>query len=73
MVTHNAVLILSVGVTAITLSVAPATTPASIPRPGESDPFSSDNELLMVERNLTAALAVVPFKPLELVTAPYEY
>lgn len=60
--THSAVLILSVGVTARTLSTAPAVIPARIPRPGESTPNSSDREFLIVsyDTNLTAAFAAVP-------------
>lgn len=62
-ITDRAVLILSVGVTATTLSTAPAIIPASIPRPGESTPRSSATALRMVsyDTNLTAALAVVPY------------
>lgn len=60
--TDNAVLTLSVGVTTVILSTAPATIPARIPRPAESFPRSSEREFLIVsnERNRTAALAVVP-------------
>lgn len=60
--TDNAVLTLSVGVTTVILSTAPATIPARIPRLAESFPRSSEREFLIVsnERNRTAALAVVP-------------
>jgi len=60
---YSAVLILSVGVTARTLSTAPAVIPASIPRPGERTPRSSARELRIVsyDTNRTAAFAVVPF------------
>lgn len=60
--TYRAVLILSVGVTASTLSTAPAVIPASIPRPGERTPRSSARELRIVsyDTNRTAAFAVVP-------------
>lgn len=46
--TNNAVLILSVGVTASTLSTAPAVIPASIPRPADRTPHSSARELRIV-------------------------
>lgn len=60
--THSAVLILSVGVTARTLSTAPAVIPARIPRLGESTPRSSERELRIVsyDTNRTAAFAAVP-------------
>lgn len=60
---YSAVLILSVGVTARTLSTAPAVIPASIPRPGERTPRSSARELRIVsyDTNRTAAFAVVPY------------
>lgn len=51
------------GVTASTLSTAPAVIPASIPRPGERTPRSSARELRIVsyDTNRTAAFAVVPY------------
>ena len=46
--TYNAVLILSVGVTARTLSTTPAAMPANSPPPAESFPCSSDKEFRIV-------------------------
>lgn len=59
---YKAVLILSVGVTATTLSTQPAIIPARIPEPFERCPFSSASAFLIESnvKNRTDALNAVP-------------
>jgi hypothetical protein len=59
---YKAVLILSVGVTATTLSTQPAIIPANIPEPFERWPFSSASAFLIESnvKNRTDALNAVP-------------
>lgn len=69
--TYSAVLTLSVGVTATTLSTHPATIPARIPLAGVRRPSLSISLFLIEsnERNRTPALKVVPYKN----TGPIQY
>lgn len=62
--TYSAVLTLSVGVTATTLSTHPAIMPAKIPLAGVRRPSWSISLFLIEsnERNRTPALKVVPYK-----------
>lgn len=67
--TYSAVLTLSVGVTATTLSTHPATIPANIPLAGVRRPSLSISLFLIEsnERKRTPALKVVPCKDVRMI------